>query len=63
MSRANAHHQGILSASPAAYSSREEFLSDLHRVLQTDYGVELDPVALQEAGQSCDAFLRTFLNQ
>lgn len=43
------------------YASSKEFLSDLQEALEEGYGSTFYGVALEEAGNNVNAFLRTFL--
>lgn len=56
-------HQANLSITktPQAYKNTDEFLQDLQRALESDYGIELQGASLEEAGKNIEGFLRSML--
>lgn len=50
-----------LAGSTESYESEKDFLSDLQRVLEEDYGTTLIGDGLREAGRNINQFLGTFL--
>lgn len=45
-----------------AFSESDDFLNELQRVMNADYGVDLYGQNLKEAGENVNSFLRTFLS-
>ena len=45
----------------STYEKKGDYLSDLSKALQKDYGIELSPSELEEAADNLNLFLMNFL--